>query len=189
MFFGEEALRNQARLTKVLDPEQFWIYRHPLSQKAEPSFLIKNRLIFSVAQDPKWPAVYLPCLRKAASVFLKAVQKGRIAAQQPQVLARLRKAVFLKIYGRRYDKYVLTDGEAWETLQENKHKDKKEDKNKIVRLQDPTSWKPHQLAIAVLAKQRVMTYQTIEKALQSRTGQQTTIHNAAHPPISPRKGT
>jgi hypothetical protein len=76
----------------------------------------------------------------------------------------IKRIVFQKINGKRYDKYVLTRGGAWEMLQENRNKHKKEDEQTIVCLHDPTSWKPHQLAIALLAKERGITkYQTIEK--------------------------
>lgn len=65
----------------------------------------------------------------------------------------IRRVVFQRIYGRRFDKHVLTSGGAWEMIPYSK----------VARLHDPTSWVPHQLAIALVAKERGTEYQTIEK--------------------------
>jgi hypothetical protein len=71
----------------------------------------------------------------------------------------IRKAVFTKIRGKRIDKEVLTrDGEAWSLIPYGRQ-------SRVVGLHDPTSWASHQLAIALLARERRLKYQTVEKKI------------------------
>jgi hypothetical protein len=83
----------------------------------------------------------------------------------------IRKAVFTKIRGKRIDKEVLTrDGKAWHSIPYGRQ-------SRVVRLHDPTSWRSHQLAIALLALERDRKYQTIEKKIAFT--RQTTQHKHA----------
>lgn len=71
----------------------------------------------------------------------------------------IRKAVFTKIRGKRIDKEVLTrDGEGWRSIPYGRQ-------SCVVSLHDPTSWESHQLAIALLARERRLKYQTVEKKI------------------------
>jgi hypothetical protein len=71
----------------------------------------------------------------------------------------IRKAVFTRIRGKRIDKGVLTrEGEAWRLIPYGRQ-------SCVVSLHDPRSWESHQLAIALLARERCLKYQIVEKKI------------------------
>lgn len=79
--------------------------------------------------------------------------------------AAIRKAVFHKIHGSRIDDFVLRRHEsAFGKIPYVKA-------DRVVSLTDPRSWKPEQLAKALLASERKCEYQTIEKETAVGRGQ------------------
>jgi hypothetical protein len=80
-----------------------------------------------------------------------------LCVEKNQDQLTIRKAVFHKIHGRRIDDLVLRRNDsAFDEIPYVK-------RDKIVSLTDHTSWKPVQLARALLACERRCAYQTIEK--------------------------
>ena len=80
-----------------------------------------------------------------------------LCVEKNQDQLAIRKAVFRKIHGRRIDDLVL-----------RRHKSPFDEipyvkRDRVVSLTDPRSWKPEQLAKALLASERKCEYQTIEK--------------------------
>jgi hypothetical protein len=68
--------------------------------------------------------------------------------------------VFSKFGGKRYAKELFsTDDEFWNEIPYGAQEQPK-------CLDDPRSWKPNQLAIALLAKELGKSYQTIEKQIR-----------------------
>jgi len=75
----------------------------------------------------------------------------------------IRKAVFHKIHGNRIDDFILRHDRG-----QNKSPFERipyEKRGRIVCLHDPTSWRPNQLAKALLSLEREFEYKTIEREI------------------------
>jgi len=72
---------------------------------------------------------------------------------------KIRETIFKEIRGKRFDEDVLPkECGAWDNIPYG-------GRSQFPRLHDPNSWKPNQLAIALLALERGVKYQTIEKKI------------------------
>jgi hypothetical protein len=93
-------------------------------------------------------------LRKDCDAIHRVVQK---CVEKKSSRQMIRKSVFQAIRGKRFDNDVLArDRNAWEIIPRGK-------RFKGSCLEDPTSWTPGQLSIALLAKERGFSYQTVQK--------------------------
>jgi hypothetical protein len=88
-------------------------------------------------------------LRKDFDAIYRVVQK---CIEKKSSRQMIRKSVFQAIRGKRFDNDVLArDRNAWEIIPRRK-------RFKRPCLEDPTSWTPSQLTIALLAKERGFFY-------------------------------
>lgn len=116
--------------------------RHPAAQ-AELASVRKryDRLL------PKCKLVHQASKRAAAA----ALTKNNVELARKEIRIAIWKSVRRSVHGMPGDGYIF-DGTAFKRI-----------RGGTAKLHDPGTWKPHQLAIALLSIERQQAYQTIEK--------------------------
>jgi hypothetical protein len=99
--------------------------------------------------------------RKRYKELLRDCQEIHLLVQECKlgnmIESDVRKAIFARIHGRRFDSLIFRK-------QESVFDDIREFGDKTAQLHLPDSWKPTQMAIAIVALERDFKYKTIEKA-------------------------